>query len=150
MKFSAEDFKHLYAEMPDEELRSLVRTELNDLARQCYDAEMARRGLSPPGARRPVPPAAVPEEPEPLVRGPIHPLDDAAVEEVDAEADEDLAAAAVFNSREEAKAARAKLQSAALPAFLEDDTVAGGGFRLLVAASYVDQARQVLAENQDR
>jgi hypothetical protein len=40
------------------------------------------------------------------------------------------------------------LQSAAIPAFLEDDTTAGGGFRLLVAASYVEQAREALGEGQ--
>jgi hypothetical protein len=41
MKFSADDFKRIYAEMPDEELRSLVRAELTEVARQCYDDETA-------------------------------------------------------------------------------------------------------------
>ena len=36
------------------------------------------------------------------------------------------------------------LQAAAIPAFVEDDTAGGGGFRLLVAASYVEQAREAL------
>jgi hypothetical protein len=44
----------------------------------------------------------------------------------------------------EAKAAKALLQAAAIPAFLEDDTAAAGGFRLLVAASYVEQAREAI------
>jgi len=144
MRFSADDFKHLYEEMPDEELRSLDRNELNEVARQCFDAEMARRGFKKVEARRPAPPVAAVEPPAEFVRERPRPLDDAAVEEVDAEADEDLAAAAVFDSREKAKAARARLQSAALPAFLEDDTASGGGFRLLVAVSYVEEARQVL------
>jgi hypothetical protein len=40
------------------------------------------------------------------------------------------------------------LQSAAIPAFVEDDTLAAGGFRVLVAASYVDGAHEVLGEAQ--
>jgi hypothetical protein len=67
---------------------------------------------------------------------------------VEREEEEDLAPAALFTSREEAKAARALLQSASVPAFLEDDTQSGGGFRLLVAASYVNQAREVLGESE--
>ena len=42
MKFSAEDFRRLYAEMPDEELRSLVRDELSEVARPRYDEELKR------------------------------------------------------------------------------------------------------------
>jgi hypothetical protein len=53
------------------------------------------------------------------------------------------APAAIFSSRAEANAAKALLQSAAIPAFLEDDTLAGGGFRLLVAASDVAKAGEV-------
>jgi hypothetical protein len=62
--------------------------------------------------------------------------------------EEDLAPAAIFPSREEAKAAKVLLQSAAIPAFVEDDTLAAGGFRVLVAASYVDGAHEVLGEAQ--
>ena len=141
MKFSADDFRRLYAEMPDEELRSLVKEELTAVARQCYDEEVKRRGLPAAGAVRravrPVPrPAVVAPEPEPMQ--PVDP------EETDQEAEEDLAAAGIFSSREEARAAKARLQSSAIPAFLEDDTHAGGGFRLLVAISYVAEAREVL------
>ena len=100
MRFSAEDFKRLYAEMPDEELRSLVREELTEIARPCYDEELKRRGLHAATVRRAIQPVA----------------------------------------------ARAALQSAAIPAFPEDDTTAGGGFRLLVPVSYVDQAREALGE----
>jgi hypothetical protein len=143
MKFSADDFRTLYAEMPDEELRSLVRTELSDVARPCYDAELARRGLqAKPVARRPVQPIAT--HAEPVEEAP----EETAAEEVEREEEEDLAPAAIFSVREEAKAARALLQSAAIPAFLEDDGEASGGFRLLVAASYVGQAREVLGGGQ--
>jgi cell division septation protein DedD len=144
MKFSADDFKHLYAEMPDEELRSLVRTELSDVARPCYDAELARRGLSSAPPRRTIQPVAPAEEPAEIAPESEERLEEAAEQEEE----EDLVPAAGFTSRDEAKAAKALLQSAAIPAFLEDDTLAGGGFRLLVAASYVDRAREALAEAQ--
>jgi hypothetical protein len=129
MKFSADDFKRIYAEMPDEELRSLVRAELTEVARQCYDAELQRRGLP---AWRASPPAAAPKEPEEIA--PV--LEEVSAEAVQEQEEEDLAPAAIFTSREEAKTGRALLQSFAIPAFLEDDTLASGGFRLLVAVSY--------------
>jgi hypothetical protein len=143
MKFSADDFKHLYAEMPDDELRALVRAELSDVARPCYDAELARRGLSATPPRRPVQPVVVAEElAEPEEIAPV--LGEQLEEAAEQEEEEDLAPAAMFTSREEAKAAKAVLQSAAIPAFVEDDTLAGGGYRLLVAGSYVEQAHEAL------
>jgi len=143
MKFSADDFKQLYAEMPDEELRSLVREDLTEVARQCYDDELKRRGVQAAPVRRSMPPVVAAQEPEEIAPEPEEPLEEA---EVEREEEEDLAPAAIFPSREKARAAKGLLQSAAIPAFLEDDTVASGGFRLLVAASYVEQAREVLGE----
>ena len=144
MKFSAEEFKRLYAEMPDEELRSLVRGELTDVAQQCYDAELARRGLKATPLRRTIQPIVAAREPEDIA-----PESEEVLEQtIEQGEEEDLAPAAIFPSREEAKAAKVLLQSAAIPAFVEDDTLAAGGFRLLVAASYVEQAREVLAEAQ--
>jgi len=148
MKFSADDFKRLYAEMPDEELRSLSREELTEVARQCYDYELKRRGLQARPPRRTIQPAGVAEQPEEIALESEEPLQEAIQEEVEHEEEEDLAPAAIFTSREEAKAAKGLLQSAAIPTFLEDDTHAAGGFRLLVAASYVEQAREVLGEAQ--
>jgi hypothetical protein len=142
MKFTTDDFKRLYAEMPDEELRSLSRQELTEVARQCYDDELKRRGLSAAPPRRTIPPVAMVEKPEQVAQE----SEDVAEEAVEQEEEEDLAPAATFTSREEAKAAKAMLQASAIPAFLEDDTVAAGGFRLLVAASYVEQARAALRE----
>jgi hypothetical protein len=144
MKFSADEFKRLYAEMPDEELRSLVRGELTEVAQQCYDAELARRGLQATPLRRTIQPIVAAREPEDIA-----PESEEVLEQtIEQEEEEDLAPAAIFPSREEAKAAKVLLQSAAIPAFVEDDTLAAGGFRLLVAASYVEQAREVLAEAQ--
>ena len=144
MKFSADEFKRLYAEMPDEELRSLVREELTEVAQQCYDAELARRGLQATPLRRTIQPIVAAREPEDIA-----PESEEVLEQtIEQGEEEDLAPAAIFPSREEAKAAKVLLQSAAIPAFVEDDTLAAGGFRLLVAASYVEQAREVLAEAQ--
>ncbi len=145
MKFSADDFKELYGGMPDEELRSLVRDELSEVARPVYDAELARRGLQARTVRRPSQPISTHIPPE-VVADADEPLDESVAEEVEREEEEDLAPAAIFKTRDEAKNAKAILQTAAIPAFLEDDTVTDGGFRLLVAASYVVQARAALAE----
>jgi hypothetical protein len=144
MKFSSDDFTRLYREMPDEELRSLSRQELTEVARSCYDNELKSRGLTATPPRRTMPPAAMVEDP--LQASPE--AEDVPEEAVEQEEEEDLAPAAIFKSRAEAVAAKALLQSAAIPAFLENDTLAAGGFRLLVAASYVEQARDVLGEAQ--
>ena len=146
MKFSADDFKRLYTEMPDEELRSLVREELSEMARPCYDAELKRRGLAASMPSRTMQPAAASVRKVEMAAASEEVSEEAMGQEVEREEEEDLAPAAMFASREEASAARALLQSAAIPAFLEDDTAGGGGFRLLVAASYVEQAREALGE----
>jgi cell division septation protein DedD len=148
MKFSSDDFKRLYAEMPDEELRSLVREELSEVARPCYDAELARRGLQPAKPRRTIRPEIPVEEREEIAPKFAPESEEVLEEAVEREEEEDLAPAAIFTTREEAKAAKARLQSAAIPAFLEDDTPAGGGFRLLVAAPDVVNAREALGEEQ--
>ena len=140
MKFTTEDFKHLYAGMSDDELRSLVRAELSEVARPCYDEELKRRGMAATPARRTIQPAVVAEEPPEIEPESEEQLEEAAEQEEE----EDLVPAVIFTSREEAKAGKARLQSAAIPAFVEDDTGAGGGFRLLVAASYAEKAREAL------
>ncbi|HLY16108.1 MAG TPA: hypothetical protein VKR61_02735 [Bryobacteraceae bacterium] len=147
MKFSADDFRRRYADMPDLELLSLRRDELSLTARQVYDAEMLRRGMDPAPAETASPgrekaPPELPAEPDPGM--------DAAAEQQE---DEDLAPAAVYRSRSEAKDARERLQEAFIPTFLENDEMAAdwtpssalGSFRLLVPASYLAQAREILA-----
>src|SRR6185503_16625448 len=46
MKTSADDFKRAYAELSDEGLLSIDRGDLVEIAQQCYDEELARRGLT--------------------------------------------------------------------------------------------------------
>jgi hypothetical protein len=95
------------------------REELVDVARECYDAEVARRGLESEAA------------------GAVE--DDRAAGEV-----ADLVEVAAFPSGQEANLARTLLDSAAIPCFLESERVALDGARLLVPAAYLEQAREVL------
>jgi hypothetical protein len=45
MNIDENDFRRRYAELSDEALLSIPRGELVELARECYDQELARRGL---------------------------------------------------------------------------------------------------------
>ncbi len=143
MKFTADDFRHLYADMPDEELRSLVREDLSEVARPVYDAELAKRGFQARPVARAVDHAPRMDTPD-FVRPAAIPLEPLGEEEVEREEEEDLAPAAVFTTRAEAMVARAVLQTGSIPAFVENDSAAGGGYRLLVAESYAGEARERL------
>lgn len=55
MQLNLDDLKRQYAEYPDEWLLQLNRDDLTEAARSCYDAELARRGLTPPEAEEEVP-----------------------------------------------------------------------------------------------
>jgi PhnB protein len=114
MKVSVEDFRRQYAGMSDEALLDVDRRELVDLARTCYDEELARRQLKTP----PPPPADVPEPP-----------DDG----------EEFAVAETYESEAEAKLARELLRSAGIRAQL-----GAGGLALLVPISTREDAREVL------
>ena len=54
MKVSAEDFRRQYADLSDEALLDVDRQDLVELARTCYDEELARRQLkaTPPRGGR--------------------------------------------------------------------------------------------------
>ena len=129
MRVSAEELRQHYASLSDEALRSLDRSDLVDLARECYDVELARRGL----IRKPD--AEVPAEES-------------------GEADEPVVAG-TFTYPAEAKLARAILQSGLIPCYLENEHTLGmnwsltnaiGGLRLMVPAPYLDQAGELLAD----
>ena len=59
MKVSAEDFRRQYAGLSDEALLDVDRRDLVEVARTCYDEELARRQLKAPS------PAAAARAPEP-------------------------------------------------------------------------------------
>jgi PhnB protein len=116
MKVSAEDFRHQYAGLSDEALLDVDRQELVELARQCYDEELAHRKLK---AAAPAPAATHAPEPH-------------------GEAEE-FAVAQTYQSQEEARLAREMLRGAGIRAHL-----GAGGLALLVPVSTRDDARQLL------
>jgi len=143
LKLTAEDFRQQYRAMPDGDLLALERDELTDLARQCYDRELERRGLmaTPAAPAAPAPPEPKPRESGVSARGSTAPL---------AEESEPVAVAQ-FARLAEARFARERLRSAKIPAYLDSefgmyDTVLTGGPRLMVPPAYVAQARKLLAE----
>jgi hypothetical protein len=124
-----EERRRLYARMSGAELRQINRHDLSDLARKSYDDEVARRGLDlkPSGAAEPE--QAPGRQPE-------------------------LVSVATFVFPDDAKLARALLESAAIPAYLENEhtlavnwmlTNAIGGLHLLVPAAFAEEARAILS-----
>jgi hypothetical protein len=75
MQVDPEYLRRHYNSLSDEALLSIDRTDLVEIAQKCYDAELARRELTPfHGARRPEGSWPVPKQP----RG--QPVEDAEVE----------------------------------------------------------------------
>ena len=124
MKVDADDFRRVYESLNDEALLAVKRDELVEVAQQCYDVEVAARGLA------------------------AH--DDAAAVALSgsseaAGAGEELVEVATFADVDEARLARDLLQSAEIPAYLANVGKLGlGGFRLSVSPSLLEQAREVL------
>ena len=122
MQVDLDDFRRRYAELSDDALLDLDRDDLVDLARDCYDAELSRRGLRRTSSS---PPA------------------------IEARDHGELVEAAIFSSSSEADLARALLESAAIPCYLENEFAgktlrASDGFRLFVPAALLDNAREIL------
>jgi pimeloyl-ACP methyl ester carboxylesterase len=131
VKITAEDLRKRYAEMPDEALLSLDRNELVDLARECYDQEVARRGLK---RRRPAAPVEA-EEPEPAAEVGV----------------EEPVSAGIFRYPDEVAIARDLLRAERVPCYLEVEHLiyssGSSGARLMVPAAFLDRAREILAES---
>src|ERR1039457_2711163 len=118
MKVSMEDFRRQYAGLSDEALLDVDRQDLVELARACYDDELARRQLKTPAPA----PAPTPEHaPEPHGEA------------------EEFAVAETYESQEEARLARELLRAAGIRAHL-----GAGGLVLLVPLSTREDAREVL------
>lgn len=127
MKVDESDFRRRYAELSDEGLLSIHREELVDAARQCYDEELARRGLQ--------------REQE------------AGQEPGDIE--DEFVSAATFLFPDEAGVARALLRSVDILCYLENEhtlsavwtwSVALGWFRLMVPRSRIELVHEILNE----
>jgi PhnB protein len=111
-----EDFRRQYAGLSDEALLDVDRRELVQLARDCYDEELARRQLK--------------------VAAPAHAS--APAQESHGEAEE-FAVAQTYESQEEARLARELLRAAGIRAHL-----GAAGLALLVPVSTREDAREVL------
>jgi hypothetical protein len=126
VQIDPEDFKRHYAMLSDAALLEIDRDELVDVARACYDAELAERDLAP-------------EEPQPSAP---------AMEPTAAPAEGELQLVGTFLSIEEANFARGLLQSADVACSLENEFTAtysgAGALRLLVPASAYDRACEIL------
>ena len=136
MKVSMEDFRRQYAGLSDEALLDVDRQELVELARKCYDEELARRKLKA-GARAPVMPVRpapapaarhTPEPPAPEPRAP-EPHDD----------DEELVVAETYDSPEAARLARELLRTNGIRARLGAE-----GLEVLVPVAAQEAAEAVL------
>jgi hypothetical protein len=127
VKVDADDFRRVYESLNDEALLAVKRDDLVEVAQQCYDVEVAQRGLA---ARTDA--AAVP-----------------APGSAEA-ASEELVEIATFTDADDARLARDLLQSAEIPSYLATDAKlpgnmsVPGGFRLSVSPSLLEQAREVL------
>ena len=123
MQVDLDDFRRRYAELSDDALLDLDRDELVDLARDCYDAELARRGLHRSSSSQPA---------------------------TEVQAQGELVEVARFTSSSEADLARALLESAAIPSYLGNEFAgrtlrgADGFLRLFVPASLLENAREIL------
>jgi hypothetical protein len=126
MKVDADDFRRVYESLNDEALLAVKRDELVDVAQQCYDVEVAKRGL----AARDDAAVSAPGSAEP--------------------AGEELAEAATFTDADDARLARDLLAAAEIPSYLATDAKLPGnmsapnGFRLSVSPALLEQAREIL------
>jgi hypothetical protein len=127
MKVDADDFRRVYDSLNDEALLAVKRDDLVEVAQQCYDVEVAKRGLAERDAAAAVP---VPGGAE--------------------SASEELVEVATFTDVDDARLARDLLQSAEIPSYLATDNKLPGnmsapsGFRLSVSPSLLEQAREIL------
>jgi hypothetical protein len=125
MEVSLDDFRRHFELLSDAALLETNREELVESARECYDEEVARRGLNSPSEEETAAePAAQPVNPG-----------------------EELVAIATFHIPDDANLARGLLQSAEIPYHLENEYLALGAFqlRLLVPAAFEQEALEVLA-----
>jgi hypothetical protein len=124
MDINLQEIQHRYAELSDEGLLEIQRDDLTELAQQYYDAELRARGLH--------------EDPAPPVETP----------EPDLKPEDELVEIGTFLSMHEADMALTLLRSAEIPVQVHNEfasSFSGGGIRLLVPASYVEQAEEILA-----
>jgi hypothetical protein len=125
MEVSLDDFRRHFELLSDETLLATNREELVEGARECYDEEVARRGLNSPPPDEPVAGEVVTtEEPHQA---------------------EELVLVATYHNADEAALARSLLEGAEIPFRLQNEMAPLGGLmRLLVPAAFEADALEVL------
>lgn len=125
MEVSLDDFRKHFGLLSDAALLETNRDELVAAARQCYDEELARRGLNAPAEE-----SVEGELPEPTPEPEGGPM----------------VRIATYIVSEEASLARGLLQSAEIPFFLNNEMSPLGGIdiHLMVPAEYEAEAREIL------
>ena len=130
MHGNIEEFRRQFQELRDEALLEIDRDELIESARQVYDEELASRGLAPAQPARPAEPTGTSEPVDELVQ------------------------VGTFGLKQDSDLAQSILESAEVPCFRPDAHMSDiapyligscGLGRLLVPASYAEQARELLA-----
>jgi len=126
VEVSLDDFRRHFELLSDAALLATNRDDLVESARECYDEEVARRGLNTPPADEPA--------------------GDATSAALAGHEGEELVLIATYNIPDEASLARGLLESAEIPYQLQNEYVALGGFqlRLMVPAAFEEQALEVL------
>jgi hypothetical protein len=126
MEVSLDDFRRYFELLSDESLLSTNREELVEGGKQCYDEEVARRGLNSAQADE----VAGEGTPETHETNPA----------------EELVLIATYLIPDEANLARGLLQSAEIPFRMENELAPLGGFqlRLLVPKAFEQEALEVL------
>jgi len=127
MHVNPEDFRRRFENLSDDALLEIVRDDLVDVARDYYDVELAKRGLTPqvePGASVPIPTEKSPEG--------------------------DLVLAAEFGSSQEMAVARSLLKASGIPSYVQADfsgilAATEEDTKLFVPASYLEQTQELLA-----
>lgn len=126
MEVTLDDFRRHFELLSDAALLDTDREDLVESARQCYDEEVARRGLNSASGEAIAGEVLAPGEPN------------------DAQ---QLVQIATYMIPEEASLARGLLASAEIPFRLDNELAPLGGFqlRLFVPAAFEADAREVLA-----
>ncbi len=126
MDVTAADFRQYFELLSDEALLEIRRDELVELAQQCYDEEVERRGLNAGE-----PPAETAGEAAPHQAG----------------LGQDLVLAATFFTGEELNMARGLLDEAQIPYHIVNPLAAIGGIelRLMVPKALEEQALEILS-----
>ncbi len=123
MQIDPEEFRRHYDSLSDEALIEIDESELVDVARQCYEEELARRGIA--------------SKTEP------------AVASAESATHENWVLAATYLTAEEANMAHAMLESAAIPARLASNNTSAwsgtGELRLMVPPEFLEEAEIILA-----